>query len=317
VGANLVPELLRLGRRVRVLVHENDHFLEGFDVERVPGDVLDPGSLRSALEGADVLYHLAAIISITGDRDGRVRAVNVDGVANVTEAALQCGVRRMVHFSSIHAYTQEPLDQPLDETRAKVSDPGYPAYDRSKAAGEERVRAAIERGLDAVIVNPTGIIGPNDFEPSRMGRTFLDHYHGRLPALVPGGFNFVDVRDVVAGALAAEQRGRTGENYLLSGHWLSVPELCELYQQVTGRPGPRIELPMWLVRLGTPAVELWGRIQGQEPLYTAESLHALGGNRDMRHDKATRELGYQPRPTLESVQAIYDSFRKSDLLASP
>lgn len=315
VGSNLVPELLRRGRRVRVVVHEHRGGLEGLDVEQVRADVCDAASLRAAFDGAEVLFHLAAVISIDGDRGGRVPAVNVEGVANACRAALDAGIRRMVHFSSIHAFRQEPLDEPLDETRGQVADDGhYPIYDRTKARGERQVRAAIERGLDAVIVNPTAVIGPNDYEPSRIGRSFLDFAHRRLPALIPGGFDFVDVRDVVSSALAAEQQGRTGENYLLGGHPHSITELVGMFEQITGIRPPRFTAPLWAARLGVPFVMAWGRLTGQEPLYTRDALHALGGNQNVLHEKAARELGHAARPTLETVEAIYKSFLDRGLL---
>jgi dihydroflavonol-4-reductase len=309
VGSNLIRELVSRGRTVRAVVHEHDAGLAGLDVERVRADVRDPDSLRRAFEGAEVLFHLAAVISIDGDRGGLVPAVNVEGVAHACKAALDAGIRRMVHFSSIHAFVQEPLDEPLDETRGQVAERSdYPIYDRSKAGGERHVRAAIARGLDAVIVNPTAVIGPNDFEPSRIGRTFLDFFHRKLPALIPGGFDFVDVRDVVSSALAAEEKGRTGENYLLGGHPHTVSELVGLFEQVTGVRPPRLLAPMWAVRIGVPFVMAWGRLTGQEPLYTWDALHALGGNRNISHEKAARELGHDPRPTLETVEAIHKSF---------
>jgi dihydroflavonol-4-reductase len=315
IGGSLVRELLARGRRVRAVLHQRDGSLGGLEVERVRADVRDAASLRRAFDGAEVLYHLAGIISISGDRGGLVPAVNVTGVANACQAALDCGVRRVVHVSSVHAFRQEPLDRPLDETRPQVADaPGYPAYDRSKAQGERRVREAIARGLDAVIVNPTGVLGPNDYEPSRMGRVFLDFVHRRLPAAVPGGFDFVDARDVAAGAIAAEERGRTGENYLLGGHWTSVVDLLRLFEQVTGVRPPRLVVPFGLARLGLPFIGLWGRRVGREPLYTAESLHALSANRDVRHEKAARELGHAPRPLPETVEAIHKSFLERGLV---
>jgi dihydroflavonol-4-reductase len=234
-----------------------------------------------------------------------VTRTNVQGVRNVVEAALDCRVRRVVHMSSVHAFMQEPLDWPLDEKRIKVTTPSYPVYDRSKAAGEAEVRNAIARGLDAVIVNPTGIIGPWDFAPSRMGRVFLDLYQGRMPALVRGGFNWVDVCDVVAGTLAAAERGRTGENYLLAGRWQSVETLGAMMEEVTGVRPPRFTCPMWLARLGAGFVVAYGRAVGREPLFTFESLHALRANRRIVVDKAARELGYETRPTLDSVRDVY------------
>ena len=204
LGSNLVRALLARGESVRAMVHENREPLADLEVEQVRGDVRDPESLRRAFAGTDVVYHLAGVISIDGDRGGLVREVNVDGAANAAEAALAAGVRRMVHVSSIHAFRMTPLDRPLDETRARVEDkPGeHAAYDRSKAEGERRVRLVVEKGLDCVIVHPSAVIGRLDFAPSRMGRVFLDLYHRSMPALIDGGFDFVDVRDVTQGTIA-------------------------------------------------------------------------------------------------------------------
>jgi dihydroflavonol-4-reductase len=305
VGANLMRALLDRGDDVRALVHEHVAALEGLDVERVHGDVLDGDSLARAFEGVERVYHLAAIISIDGDRGGTVPAVNVRGVRNVAEAALATGVRRLVHCSSIHAFDQKPLDQPLDETRSRSDQRrGHPAYDVSKARGEREVRAVIERGLDAVIVNPTAIIGPNDFQDSRMGRVFLDLVRRRLPSLIDGGFDWVDVRDVCAGIIAAGDRGRTGESYLLGGRYASLRELADIVYRTTGVRPPRATSPMWLARLGAPFVVVAGRIAGREPLYTSEALRALRANRKILTTKARSELNYRARP-LE--QAVHDS----------
>ncbi len=311
LGANLVRALLHEGESVRVMVHENREPLEGLEVERVDGNVRDPDSLGRAFAGADVVYHLAGVISIDGDRGGAVREVNVEGAANAAEAALGAGVRRMVHVSSIHAFRMIPRDEPLDETRARVENvPGaHPAYDRSKAEGERRVRRVIENGLDCVIVHPSGVIGPMDFAPSRMGRVFLDLYHRKMPALIDGGFDFVDVRDVTRGMIAAARRGRTNESYLLSGHWTSVRELADLAQSATGVPAPRFTTPMWLARMAAPLATALGRIKGSEPLFTSESLGALrGSNRRIVRTKARDELGYEARPLSESVRDLYAWF---------
>jgi hypothetical protein len=214
----------------------------------------------------------------------------------------------MVHCSSVRAFVQEPLDEPLDETRAKVTSPSHPAYDRSKAAGEAEVRKVIAKGLDAVIVNPTAIIGPCDCGPSRMGRFFLGLYDRTVPTLIEGGCNWVDVRDVLAGILEAEARGRTGENYLLAGHWQSTTDLAALVEQVVGVRPPAFTCPMWLARAVAPVSMVYARMVGREVLFTTESLYALRANRHVLHDKATRELGYQPRPTLETVRDLYQWF---------
>jgi dihydroflavonol-4-reductase len=306
LGANLVRELLRCNEPARALVHRDTLGIDGLDVEIVRGDLGDLDSLRAAMAGVDIVYNLAGVISIDGDRHGRVRAVNVDGARNVAQAALECGVRRLVHCSSIHAFDPSDGEGTLDESWPRVADPsGHSAYDRSKASGEREVRRFIERGLDAVIVHPTGCIGPFDFQPSRMGRVLIDVQRRRLPSLIPGGFSWVDARDVAQGAIAAGRRGRCGESYLLAGHWLDVSELVTLAAQVAGVRPPAITTPMWLARLGAPFVTMVGRMLGREPLYTAEALRALREFRPVSHAKAARELDYEPRPLRETLVDYY------------
>jgi dihydroflavonol-4-reductase len=302
LGANLVRQLLAAGRRVRVLVYGNMRPLEGLDVECVQGDVRDERSLAPAFRGAAVVYHLAAVISIAGPQRGLVEAVNVGGTRNVVRECLAAGVRRLVHFSSIHAFNQFPLDVPLDESRGPSDAGKAPAYDHSKARAEREVLAGVERGLDAVILNPTAVLGPFDFEPSRMGRVLLDLQSGALPALVTGGFDWVDARDVCAAAITAEDRGRCGERYLLSGTYLSVPGLAALVAEISGTRAPGVVLPQWLVRPIAPLAELWSHLGGSEPRLTRDSMVALRtGNPAIRNDKARAALGLAPRPLRATV----------------
>ena len=310
IGANLVRMLLDRPGRVRVLVHRNTMPLEGLDIEVFSGDVLDFESLRAAFEGVDIVYHLAAVISIVGDPDGRVRSVNVAGVENVARAALMCGVRRMVHCSSVHSFDMRQATGTLDETARRVADdPGrHAAYDRSKAEGERRVRAVIDEGLDAVIVHPTSVIGPYDFEPSRMGQVFVNLHRRRLPSLVEGGFDFVDVRDVAQGIIAAAEHGARGESYLLSGEHHRIPAIAAMAEAITGKKAPRLTVPVWVARLGTPVMKVAARLTRSEPLYTSEALAAIHRSPTVGHAKASRDLGYTPRPTEETVRDTYRWF---------
>jgi dihydroflavonol-4-reductase len=313
VGACLVRELLARGQSVRAVVRgDGSPALHGLDIELVRGDVRDAASLDAAFAGADVVYHCAALISIVGPMDGLVHATNVVGARNAARAALKAGVRKFVHFCSVHAFDQEPLYAPLDETRARVRGPAAPAYDLSKAEGEAAVRSVIAEGLDAVILHPSGIIGPHDYRPSRMGTVLLDLFHRRLPSLVPGGFDFVDVRDVVGSAITASERGRTGESYLVTGHWHSVAEIAAMAQAHTGVAPPRLTSPMWLARLGAPFMERFASLTGREPLYTSESLLALRANRVYVRTKAAADLGHRPRPTRDSIRDAYRWFAEND-----
>jgi dihydroflavonol-4-reductase len=301
IGANLVRALIDQGRPTRCLVHVSTGALEGLDTELVPSDICDVESLCHAFRGADVVYHLAACISLAMDSWPRLEAVNVNGTKNVIEACLRTRVRRLVHFSSIHALVQEPFETPVDESRPLVDSKRYPPYDRSKAAAEKEIRRGIERGLDAVIINPTGVIGPYDYQPSFLGEALISMAQNRLPAMVSGGFDWVDVRDVVAGAMRAEAQAPAGATYLLSGHWVSMCDIAGMVAEITGVRKSRLVCPLWLARLGAPLIQGVSRLNGKRPLYTGVSLRALRSNRRISHEKAARELGYQPRPFRETL----------------
>jgi len=314
VGGNLVRALVERGRKVRAMVRKDTRAVDGLDVERAAGDVLDPASLDAAMEGADVVYHLAARITIEGDEGGEAERVNVLGTRNVVDACLRRGVRRLVHFSSIHAVYQEPMDRPLDEERPLADKEGCLAYDRTKSLGEREIAAGVARGLDAVIVNPTSILGPFDFKPSRMGQVVLDLATGRMPALVEGGFDWVDVRDVVRGALAAEEKGERGRRYLLGGHWLSMKDLALVIEAASGRRVPRLVFPLWVVGLAAPLVTAVDRARGRRPLVTSESIKVLKGNTRVCCDRAARELGYGARPIRETIEDTIAWFRGAKML---
>jgi dihydroflavonol-4-reductase len=301
IGANLVRALIDKGRPTRCLVHVNRQAIAGLDTEIIQGDVCDQESLCRAFRGAEVVYHLAANISLSMDDWPLLELVNVSGTRNVVEACLRAGVRRLVHFSSIHALVQEPLSTPVDESRPLVESRRCPPYDRSKAAAEKEVQRGMERGLDAVIINPTAIIGPHDYQLSYFGEALLALAQRKLPALVTGGFDWVDVRDVVEGSLRAEERAPSGARYLLSGHWVSLCDLAAMVAEIMGVSVPRFVCPRWLAGVGAPVVTAFDRRRGKRPLYTSVSLRVLKSNRNISHQRATGELGYQPRPFRETL----------------
>jgi dihydroflavonol-4-reductase len=244
----------------------------------------------------------------------RLEAINIIGTRNVVEACLAAGVRRLVHCSSIHAFQQAPLDQPLDETRPLAVGQHYPIYDRSKAAAELEVRKGLERGLDAVILNPTAILGPYDFKPSYLGTAILSMARGKLPALVRGGFDWVDVRDVVYGLMQATQVAPTGSKYLLSGHWRTVVDLSQCVTQHTHTRPPRLTVPLWLAYLGLPFIHTLSQINHKEQLYTRFSLQTLKSNRLISHAHATQDLDYHPRPFEQSIADTIAWFRQNGYL---
>lgn len=314
VGTNLCQTLTRQGHTVRALAHHHTNALEGLPVILIPGDVLDKKTLQPLLSGAEVVFHLAARISITGDKEGMVKKINLEGTSNMLEVTRSHRVSRFIHFSSIHAISQHPLQQPLDERRELVGTDGY-SYDRSKADAERLVLRAAALDLDTVVLSPTAIIGPSDPEPSLIGQAVLDLCHRRIPSLVPGGYDWVDVRDVVDGAIAAMTHGRRGEKYLLSGAWRSLKEFSALISRQTGIKTMQTVVPMGLAKFGLPFIMLHSRLTGRTPLYTRESLVAIGeGNRSISNAKARAELGYNPRPLEETMMDLINWFRENGML---
>jgi dihydroflavonol-4-reductase len=316
IGANLLRVLLGAGHRVRAVVHRDRRALRGLAVEEVTADVGDAGALRAAFAGVDVVFHLAARVDLWGARYEAVRALNVGGTANVLAACRAAGVRRLVHASSVHALRQAPADEPLDETRPLVG-PEALAYDRTKADSERLVLAA-GAGLETVVVSPTGVIGPHDHKPSALGAALCLLRDGRLPVLVDGGFDFADARDVAAGILAAAERGRPGERYLLPGTYATVAEVAGHVAAVTGRRPPRFVAPMWLARLGAPLILAAARVTGARSPFAPDSLETLRtGNRRVQGGKAARELGYAARPLRDTIADTLRWFDGADGAAGP
>ena len=308
VGANLVRTLLARGQPVRALVHHDRRALEGLDLEIVTGDVEDLESLCRAFAGADLVYHTAAHISILMSDWERLAAVNAIGTRNVVNACLQCGVRRLVHFSSVDALEHNPSDKPLDESRPLVSSRRYPAYARSKAVAERQVRQGLAQGLDAVILYPSAIIGPYDYRLGFPNAGLLAICRGKLWALIDGGFDWVDVRDVVEGTLQAAERAPAGGRYILSGHWASLRDLAALAREVNDVKVPRLILPMWLARLGAPFVEVGSLLLGKRPLYTSAALQPLRDKHHSSYARAACDLDYHPRPLKETIADTWQWF---------
>ena len=277
------------------------------------GNILDPATIKQLVEGEDVVIHLAATISINGQKVN-LHDTNVTGTRNVLDAVKDSRVKRFIHFSSIHAYRHDPLDRTLDETRPLALE-DHIQYNRTKAIAHRLVLDEVKNGLDALIISPTSVMGPNDFKPSLLGQAIIQLYRGKIPALIPGGYDWVDVRDVVEGTLASIEKGRTGESYLLSGHYLSLSEVFTKLTALSGKKMSLPVLPFWLARIGVPFLKAWARLTGSKPLYTRESVEILEtAHKVITSDKAMKELGYSSRPFEETLEDTLGWFRDNNYL---
>lgn len=295
IGANLVRALVQRGDVVRAVVHLDTSALQGLDVELVSGDVCDPASLTRCFAGADVVYHLAGRISIVSDDAAEVEAVNYVGTHNVVRACMRGDVGRLVHFSSVHAVLDLGAAVVVDETTPLADEASQPSYDRTKARGERLVLDAVRGGLNAVVVAPTAVIGPYDWRPSHFGRVLLAMARGRLPVIMEGGFDWVDVRDVVMGAIAAAERAPSGRKYLLSGTWCSLRQMAGIVAGIMGATPPRVVVPRTVAQFCSPLAEAVCVRLKHRPLYTPYSVRAVQGHRHVSHALASEELGYAPR----------------------
>ena len=304
LGNVLVRELLRRGKRVRALVEPGDEAraLAGLDVEVVRGDVLRPETLPAAFAGTDVLFHLAGVVSISSLDIELVRTVNVDGTRNVVQAARQAGVRRLVYTSSVHALTEPGRGGVLTEEAGYDPALAPGDYGKAKAAASRIVLDAVREGLDAVIVNPVYVLGPHDYRLSEIGEVILMFSRFPVPAGMDGCYDFIDVRDIATGHVAAAERGRTGESYLLSGERMTVRELMRILAGLAGRKPPRVFIPLKVAAGIAAFAPIFEKVTRRRALLTPYAVHTLAVDFEIRDRKAREELGHAPRPIEQTLR---------------
>jgi len=284
--------------------------LAGLDVQAVEADIRDPQALAAAFRGAGVVFHLAGEISIASTGLRKLRKVNVDGTRNVIEACRAVGVGRLVYTSSAHALVEPPVGTTIDEDipvdHVRVRGP----YAKSKAEATQLVFAAAREGLDAIVTYPSGIVGPFDFKPSRIGQFILGCARRRMGAYVDGAYNFVDSRDVAEGLIAAWKHGHAGEGYMLCGSEVGVRQLLGLVETFSGVPAPRLRLNHGFVHAVSRLTPVYYWATRQTPLFTTYALDVLVSNCSMSYAKAEHELGFAPRPIQETLADTVAWFRE-------
>lgn len=311
VGAAVARALLAQGTRVRVLVRQSSERrnLRDLDVEVRTGDLLNEASLKEAAAGCRIVYHVAADYRLWVRDPTQMRRTNVEGTRLVLEAARAAGVERIVYTSSVATLGLRPDGRAADE--ATPLDPSHliGAYKRSKYAAELLVREEAAHGLPVVIVNPSTPIGPGDVKPTPTGRIVLDAARGRMPAYVDTGLNVVHVDDVALGHLGAAVHGRIGERYILGGEDLSLGVLLALIAEATGRPPPRLRLPITPLVPFAWGAEILARCTGRAPAMTRETLAMARRKMFFSSAKAEAELGYRARPAREAIADAIAWFR--------
>lgn len=305
IGNVLVKHLYRKGHRdLRLFVQpkEDISYIEKYAKEVVRGDIRDYFAVSAAVRGCDNVFHLAGLVKITGVRKKLVFDVNVGGTINVVNACLERKVKRLLHVSSVHAL-KEPEVGEIDETL----DPDFSnlngAYAQSKAMATIEVMNAIQKGLNAVIVFPSGVIGPYDFMSSYTGSAIKGYISAqKTQYYFDGKYDFVDVRDVVDGIYRAWKDGEKGQGYIISGSISSLEEIIETVEKTTGNTIKRRKVPAFLVRVAAFLAPIYYKIARKKPVLSKYSIDVLMGNASITSFKAEQKFGYSARPLYKTIR---------------
>lgn len=311
LGNVLVKRLVKEGYEVGIIVHSEPpkEILGDTPYKVFKGDITEYKTLIKPFTKAEAVFHLAAKISITSGEYEELFKVNVEGTVNVVRACKEAKVKRLVYVSSIHACQETPQGMPITEQVPETVDHVIGDYAKTKVLAYHKVMEGVRDGLDAVVVFPTAVIGPFDYKPSQVGQTVKNFLKSKSVQYTEGGFNFVDVRDVINGILLAYKNGIRGEGYLLGGYKFSIEELYNILQKISGVKVAIKKLPVKLAYYFSFFAEAFARLRKKEPLFTPYSVKTLNSNSLVSIEKARTKLGYNPRPFDETIKDVIAWFK--------
>lgn len=302
IGNTVCRHLIKEGHQLKVLIrHTDENSLIGLDIQRFTGDLFITETLDELMMDTEIVIHLAGKVSIYPSEQKEIFQTNIEGVKNILAACKRNQVKQLIHFSSIHARKGFGPDIPIDENTDYSVDKSSP-YDYSKAQGEQLVIDARNDGFSTVIVNPTAVVGPHDYQPSLSGQLLCDIYTGKLGSLVSGGFNWVDSRDLAIAVGTIIKRDIKNDQFILSGNWVTFKHLANQVCKAKGKKYKGFTSPLFLAYAGLPFINLISKITGKLPLYTTESLKAIKeGSKHVDNSHAKKLLDYSPRPFDETI----------------
>ena len=316
VGSNLIRKLHGQNYTIRCIDFDGDHrAYEGYDVEIMKGDITDKDSLYPIFEDVDVVFHTAALINLDRRFRKAIEMVNIEGTRNVCDVALEQGVKKLIHFSSVDAFYRFPIDEPLLEDRKLIEDEKGMPYDYSKAEGQRIVYDYCEKDLDASVIHPTSIVGPNDFKPGLPMQAFVDMANGKRKLMPNWGYNFIDVRDLCDAAISAVKNGKSGQNYIIGGEYNMYLYIGELIGKQLGKKVVYGALPEFVTYLPLPFEYIRALFTNKPRVLTLDAIHtAQTGNKIVPSTLAREELGHKPRSIEETIFDTIDFFQKRGLV---
>lgn len=320
LGSTIIRLLMKTGAAVRGLILPSETPPENQNITYITGDVREKESLRPLFEhteGYEVyVIHAAGIIDISEQVSPLLYDVNVTGTKNILALCREYSVKRLLYVSSVHAIPEANPYSVMHEVQHFSPDQVTGGYAKTKAEATQAVLDAAKEGLHAVVVHPSGILGPYDRTGNYLVQMVTDYVHGKLPACVDGGYDFVDVRDVADGCLKAIEKGKRGECFILSNRHYEIKDILHITKHYCG--GKRLPvLPMWIARAAAPFISWVCKLRKQRPLYTKYSLYTLSSNDRFSHDKATVELNYCPRDLTQTIRDTVAWIKGSRASLSP
>ena len=319
VGSAVARKLVEAGFSVRALVRGTSPraHLAGLGLDFFEGDLRDRKSVERAIAGMRYAFHVAADYRLWARDPSEIFASNVEGTRNLMEEAMRAGVERVIYTSSVATIALRTDGMAADETSPLREDQGIGAYKRSKIAAERLVEAMVaERGLAAVIVNPSTPIGPGDVRPTPTGRIIIEAAKGRIPAFIDTGLNLVHVDDVASGHLAALRHGKIGERYILGGQDVLFSQMLRDIAGLVGRRAARVRLP-WRALIPVAVVaEAVANVTGREPFATLDGVYMAKYRMFFASTKAEQELGYRSRRYTEGIDDAVRWFRDAGYLST-
>ncbi len=303
IGNVLVRKLYDEGHKVTSLVLPKDDItmIEPF-TEIVRGDILDVDFLRSVIVDFDWVFHLAGMVEIGTGKKKKIYTVNVQGAKNILSICQSSNVKRLIYTSSVHAIEELPKGQVMKEVDHFDPNLVMGHYAKSKAIATDLILNQEDSNLETIVVCPSGVIGPYDYQLSNTGQIFIDYLLGRLTAYVGGSYNFVDVRDVAIGILNAAKYGKNKNSYILSGSDITVKELLDKIAVLSNRKPVKTRLAYWFILTMSRFAELYYKIRRQKPLFTHYSVKVLHSNHLFDNRKAQNDLHFHVRPISESIE---------------
>jgi dihydroflavonol-4-reductase len=307
IGNVVVRALLKQGYEVGIIDKEPINKPLDFDkpVQYFQGDIRDKNFLSKIFSKAKYVIHLAGIISTMPGKEDLIYSINVDGTQNICDVCIKEKVKRLIYVSSIHALHEPPKGTPITEKLAKISEVTQ-AYAKSKILATKKVFKSVKKGLNAVVVYPSGVIGPFDFQISRMGALIRSILHGNKTFYIEGGYNFVDVRDVARGILLALKKGKKGDDYLLSGNNISIHSLYKIVARITKTKGPRFKIPTSVIKFIAPFAETVYKMFRKQSVLTRYAIKVVNSNYHAISNKAKKQLGYKYRDIKDTVKDTID-----------